>query len=462
MFNRKSIVYVLVIAALLGIVTFGLYNSRALAQATATPTPAAEPHSTHSAHNMGDASIPVDAQFIDGMIIHHEGAVVMAQEALTHSEQPELRALAEAIIAAQGPEIEQMLAWRGEWYPDLPATPGMDMPMGDMAVSSDESIPYDQRFLVAMISHHQGAIHMAEEALEKAENPELKTLAEAIISAQQAEIDQMTGWLDEWFGSVIEDHSAHGPAAESTDHEMHQMGGMHDMGGMQMGQMQMDNKQMGKMMVMMGQMMQMMGTQMMAQDDHSMMESTAPMTPTMPMMEDHSMESMGGGMQMDEMMDQMMEMMGQMHGMMMGDQGMAQPESMSKRQAEVAQRGAEVMPFDLEQTQHIFTKTEKGGLQQVVIKEGADADQINAIQTHLSEIAEQFSAGDFGGPAHIHGDDMPGLAVLHERFGEMEVVYTPLDNGGQIEYTSDEPALVEAIHAWFDAQLADHDAHAGH
>ncbi len=238
------------------------------------------------------------------------------------------------------------------------------------------------------------------------------------------------------------------------------------MGGMQMGQMQMDKKQMGKMMVMMGQMMQMMGTQMMAHEDHSMMESTAPMTETMPMT--GTMPMGGQQMQMDQMqmmdqmMDQMMEMMGQMHGMMMGGQGMGQPESMSKRQAEVAQRGAEVMPFDLEQTQHIFTKTENGSVQQVVIHEGADADQVSAIQMHLSEIAEKLSSGDFGGPAHIHGDDMPGLAVLHERFGEVEIVYTALDNGGQIEYTSDEPALVEAIHAWFDAQMADHGPHAGH
>jgi uncharacterized protein (DUF305 family) len=458
MFNRKSIVYAFVIAALLGVAAFGITNSRALAQTTPTPTPAAEPHSM--THAMTETVVPFDAQFIDGMIVHHEGAVVMAEEALVNSEQPEVRALAEAIIAAQGPEIEQMQAWRGEWYPDLAATPGMDMSMGDMAVSSDESIPNDQRFLVAMISHHQGAIHMAEEALEKAEHPELKTLAEAIIAAQQAEIAQMSGWLEEWYGVVADEHAAHGPAAESTDHEMH------DMNGMQMGQMQMDHKQMGKMMVMMGQMMQMMGSQMMADDGHGMMDDTAPMTETMPMT--GTMPMGGQQMQMDQMqmmdqmMDQMMEMMGQMHGMMMGGQGMAQPESMSKRQAEVAQRGAEVMPFDLEQTQHIFTKTENGGVQQVVIQEGADADQVSAIQTHLSEIAEKFSSGDFGGPAHIHGDDMPGLAVLHERFGEVEIVYTALDNGGQIEYTSDEPALVEAIHAWFDAQMAGHGPHAGH
>jgi uncharacterized protein (DUF305 family) len=148
---------------------------------------------------MDDPSMPFDAQFIDGMIVHHEGAVVMAEEALERAERPELRAMAEEIVAAQGPEIEQMRSWRNAWYPDLAESAGMDMPMGDMEVSADESIPYDQRFMQAMISHHEGAIAMAEAALVNAENEELRILAEAIIAAQQIEIDQMRLWLEEWF-----------------------------------------------------------------------------------------------------------------------------------------------------------------------------------------------------------------------------------------------------------------------
>jgi uncharacterized protein (DUF305 family) len=161
----------------------------------------AEAEAGHMDHGamMGDPSVPFDAQFIDAMIVHHEGAVVMAEEALERAERPELRAMAEEIMAAQAPEIEQMQRWRDTWYPDLAATAGMDMPMGDMEVSADESIPYDQRFMLAMISHHEGAIAMAEAALMHAENEELMILAEAIIAAQQAEIDQMRMWLAEWF-----------------------------------------------------------------------------------------------------------------------------------------------------------------------------------------------------------------------------------------------------------------------
>jgi Spy/CpxP family protein refolding chaperone len=74
------------------------------------------------------------------------------------------------------------------------------MEMGDMALSEDESLPLEQRFIEAMISHHEGAVHMAAMALEQAEHEEIRTLAEAIITAQEAEIEQMQSWLEEWYG----------------------------------------------------------------------------------------------------------------------------------------------------------------------------------------------------------------------------------------------------------------------
>ena len=49
---------------------------------------------------------------------------------------------------------------------------------------------------------------------------------------------------------------------------------------------------------------------------------------------------------------------------------------MRKRLDEVAQRGTHVMPFDLEKTIHVFSKTAEGGLQQVVVKGKSDTEQI--------------------------------------------------------------------------------------
>jgi hypothetical protein len=136
-----------------------------------------------------------------------------------------------------------------------------------------------------------------------------------------------------------------------------------------------------------------------------------------------------------------------------------------QRQAEVAARGAEVMPFQLSATQHVFTKTANGGLQQVIVKNPADAEQIKLIRGHLAEIAAQFQRGDFSGPSQTHGAQMPGLSKLKAaKPGQIVVSYTDMNAGGQIEYSSKDPHLIAAIHEWFDAQLSDHgaDAMEGH
>jgi hypothetical protein len=133
------------------------------------------------------------------------------------------------------------------------------------------------------------------------------------------------------------------------------------------------------------------------------------------------------------------------------------------RQEEVATKGAQVMPFDLEQTMHVFQSLEDGGLQIVTAKDPANSQQIALIQAHLEEEAAKFRQGDFSDPAKIHGEDMLGLAALREGAGHIEVQYTPLPNGAQIQYTTKYPELIAALHQWFAAQLSDHGHHAmGH
>jgi hypothetical protein len=137
--------------------------------------------------------------------------------------------------------------------------------------------------------------------------------------------------------------------------------------------------------------------------------------------------------------------------------------STAAQQAEVTARGAQVMPFDLEQTLHIFQSLDDGGLQTVTAKDPANREQIALIQAHLQEEAAKFQRGDFSDPAKIHGEEMPGLAALKTGAGQIEIQYLPLPDGAQIRYTTKAPTLVMAIHHWFMAQRADHGRHAlGH
>jgi hypothetical protein len=130
------------------------------------------------------------------------------------------------------------------------------------------------------------------------------------------------------------------------------------------------------------------------------------------------------------------------------------------RQEAVATRGAVIMPFDLERTTHVFEKRENGGRQQVIADDASDGEQIDLIRAHLAEEAARFQQGDFHDPRMIHGDGMPGLHELAMGAARIDVVYSELPDGAQILYTTEDDSLVAAIHAWFDAQLADHGAHA--
>jgi len=127
------------------------------------------------------------------------------------------------------------------------------------------------------------------------------------------------------------------------------------------------------------------------------------------------------------------------------------------RQQEVAQKGAMVMPFNGQNSKHVFQKMPDGGLQQVIAMDASDKDLVGAIRGHLSMEAERFRKGDYSDPMSIHGMDMPGVQHLSSiKPGQIVIAYRELPNGAEVRYTGKDAATVAAIHQWFDAQLSDH------
>jgi len=178
------------------------------------PIPMSTDDSSMMNMDLGPKDGNFDLRFIDGMTPHHEGAIAMAQEALQKSKRPEIKQLAQNIIDAQQQEMGQMKTWRSTWYSKANATPmmydaqmGHMMPMSEAMRSSmmmNEDLgaaddQFDLRFLNAMIPHHQGAVTMAQQALEKSDRPEIKQLAQNILDSQQKEIDQMNQWKKTWY-----------------------------------------------------------------------------------------------------------------------------------------------------------------------------------------------------------------------------------------------------------------------
>lgn len=151
------------------------------------------------------ASAPYDLQFIDTMTDHHQGAIEMAEMALTKTGNAELKTFAQKIIDDQKREIGQMKEWRDKWFAGKPEAINMEMPgmMDSMKMMAGDEMKkmeaatgkdFDLHFLDMMTPHHAGAVTMAKEALTRAEHPEIKTLAQTIIREQEKEIRQMADW----------------------------------------------------------------------------------------------------------------------------------------------------------------------------------------------------------------------------------------------------------------------------
>ena len=87
---------------------------------------------------------------------------------------------------------------------DVRVDPANSMHMGSSMTQMMESLQgksgndFDRAFIEAMTVHHQGAIEMAKEAQTNAGHPELKNLADDIISAQTNEINMMRDWQNQW------------------------------------------------------------------------------------------------------------------------------------------------------------------------------------------------------------------------------------------------------------------------
>jgi uncharacterized protein (DUF305 family) len=146
-----------------------------------------------------------DERFIDAMVPHHQGAIAMAEVALKNAQHAEIRDLSRNIVSTQRAEIEELKSIKKEEFgtSNVPMEMSQEQMRGmGMMMDSQElarSEPFDMAFIDAMIPHHQSAIEMAKVAYEKSENPRIKKLAENIVSGQQAEIEQMKRWREQWY-----------------------------------------------------------------------------------------------------------------------------------------------------------------------------------------------------------------------------------------------------------------------
>jgi uncharacterized protein (DUF305 family) len=155
----------------------------------------------------------IDKHFIEQMIPHHADAIAMGHLALEKAQHQEIKDLAQNIIGSQSTEIDQMKSWYQGWFnttvPDVFKNTdhgtGSGMIHGGMMNNETDistlrsADPFDKAFIEEMIPHHQMAVMMAQMLEQSTTRPEMKKLAQDIISAQNKEIEQMRNWYSQWY-----------------------------------------------------------------------------------------------------------------------------------------------------------------------------------------------------------------------------------------------------------------------
>ncbi|MFD6274638.1 DUF305 domain-containing protein [Streptomyces sp. NPDC060209] len=173
----------------------GGHDGHGSSSSASSPAPA-----TQGQHNAADAA------FAKGMIPHHRQAVEMADLAPGRAESAEIKKLAEEIKEAQDPEIKTLSGWLTSWGEQVPAEGAMDHSMhgsggGMMTPEEMDSLKqasgkaFNTAFMEMMIKHHEGAVEMAKTQKADGAFPEAKTMADAIITSQTAEIATMNSLL---------------------------------------------------------------------------------------------------------------------------------------------------------------------------------------------------------------------------------------------------------------------------
>jgi uncharacterized protein (DUF305 family) len=189
-------------------------TATALASPIVLPGAPGQPSQTLSpedAVKITDTSFsPADVGFMQMMIPHHAQALEMADLVEARTNQPALLNIAGRIKASQSDEIDFMEGWltdRGESpmahaHHMMSMHHKMEMGMATddqmAALAAAESVDFDRQFLTLMIRHHEGAVDMVEDLLDKpgsAYDPVLYEFVGDIKNDQAVEIDQMNGLL---------------------------------------------------------------------------------------------------------------------------------------------------------------------------------------------------------------------------------------------------------------------------
>jgi hypothetical protein len=115
------------------------------------------------------------------------------------------------------------------------------------------------------------------------------------------------------------------------------------------------------------------------------------------------------------------------------------------------------MGVDQYTSTHLFDALPDGGRIELQ-RDVDDSAGVEQIRRHLQEIARAFKSGDFGTPAFVHMQAVPGAAVMSAKRDVITYTYRDLPRGGEVRIATTDPEAIQAIHEFVAFQRQDHRA----
>ena len=213
-FKTINITFCVLILASQMIIAQGIIPSPPIIQPGAPGEPSKKLDAEAATDIANTSYIKADVKFLQGMIVHHEQAIIMSEMANQRTNNKTILDLAKRIDVSQKDEINFMESWlkqRNEYADNshsdhhMHESHHMHMNMVGMAtpkqlndLSNSKSTDFDRLFLQLMITHHDGALEMVEELKKypgNAYDPILNEFVSDLVNDQGIEIERMNGIL---------------------------------------------------------------------------------------------------------------------------------------------------------------------------------------------------------------------------------------------------------------------------
>lgn len=146
-----------------------------------------------SSMDLGRADKWIDLRYIDAMIAHHRGAILVAKQA-EQSQRPEVQNLAKEIQKNEPVLIEELYTWKKNWYND---TKKVADPIVPNLGSYNNT--FDLRFLNAVIAHHENGILMTKDITMKSSRNEVLDNANAVEKFLNDSGTLLKEWRTAWY-----------------------------------------------------------------------------------------------------------------------------------------------------------------------------------------------------------------------------------------------------------------------